>query len=75
MLCFLQQIKKIQIRIFGHACINHENDRSSHSWNRMSDMSKRMYFQEPNPGTVLSNYDKFVTEIKERKVLRLVLLI
>ena len=64
---FYSKSKKIQIRVFGHACINHENDRSSDSWNRMSDMSKECYFQKPNPGTVLSNYDKYVTEIKEKE--------
>ena len=62
---FYSKSKKIQIRVFGHACINHENDRSSDSWNRMSDMSKECYFQTPYPGTTIDKYNDFRKEVLE----------
>ncbi len=61
---FYSKSKKIQIRCFGDALINHKNERSNGVWMNMSDMSKECYFQEPNPGSSIVNYNAFSKNIK-----------
>lgn len=56
---FYSKSKKIQIRCFGNATINHRNEKSFHTWKNMSDMSKECYFQIPNPGSSISKYNDF----------------
>ena len=58
---------KIQIRCFGRAIVNYDNDRSSYAWANMSDMSKECYFQVPNPGTTMERYNDFSKEITDKK--------
>ena len=58
---------KIQIRCFGRAVVNYDNDRSSHAWANMSDMSKECYFQVPSPGTIMDSYNDFSKEIIDKK--------
>ena len=60
---FYSKAKKIQIRCFGKAKINHNNDRTSQAWSKMSDMSKECYFQEPSPGKTIEKYDNFTKNI------------
>ena len=62
---FYSKEKKIQIRCFGHAKVNHNNTRTSHVWKNMSDMSKECYFQTPHPGTTIDKYNDFRKEVLE----------
>ena len=64
---FYSKEKKIQIRCFGNATINHGNEKSSHAWKNMSDMSKECYFQTPNPGSSISKYNDFQRVLKIKK--------
>ena len=64
---FYSKAKKIQIRCFGKAEINHNNDKSSRAWSNMSDMSKECYFQKPNPGNIITNYDSFSKNVIDRE--------
>lgn len=60
---FYSRTKKIQIRCFGKGEVNNNNTRSSQAWNKMSDMSKECYFQNPNPGKAIKKYDDFSKNI------------
>ena len=60
---FYSKAKKIQIRCFGNAVINHNNHRTSQAWNNMSEMSKECYFQNPNPGNTIDKYNSFTKNI------------
>ena len=60
---FYSKARKIQIRCFGMAKINYKNQRSSYAWSKMSDMSKECYFQFPNPGNIIKEYNDFSKEI------------
>ena len=64
---FYSKGMKIQIRCFGRAVVNYDNDRSSHAWANMSDMSKECYFQVPSPGTIMDSYNDFSKEIIDKK--------
>ena len=64
---FYSKANKIQIRCFGTAKINHENQRSSFAWSKMSDMSKECYFQSPNPGDTINQYNDFSKEIYHKE--------
>ena len=61
---FYSRSSKLQIRCFGEATINRQNQRSESSWKKMSNMSKECYFQDTLPGTKINNYDKFTTKIE-----------
>ena len=58
---FYSKKNKLQIRCFGIAKINYKNNQTRTSWNKMNDMSKECYFQNPLPGTKLKNFDSFTT--------------
>ena len=64
---FYNKLEKLQIRCFGTATINHNNDRAFSCWNSMSDMSKECYFQEPYPGTSIDNFDDFSKNISDKQ--------
>ena len=60
---FYSKSLKIQIRCFGDALINHKNYRTITSWNKMNDMSKECYFQDPPPGNQIKDYNTFSKNI------------
>jgi len=61
---FYSKSSKLQIRCFGKASVNYQNQKTKRSWEKMSDMSKECYFQDPHPGTKIDNYDKFTKKIE-----------
>ena len=50
---FYSRKDKIQMRCYGIAELNYQNDQTKTSWAKMGHMSEECYFQNPLPGTKL----------------------
>tara|TARA_B100000925_G_C21876387_1_gene416480 strand:- start:20 stop:592 length:573 start_codon:yes stop_codon:yes gene_type:complete len=60
---FYSKKLKLQYRCFGDAIINHANNKTKEAWNKMGDISKECYFQNPLPDTEINNFDDFSKDI------------
>ena len=60
---FYSKKSKLQYRCFGDAKINHRNDIAKKAWDKMSDLSKECYFQNPLPDTKINNFNDFSKNI------------
>ena len=58
---FYSRKDKIQMRCYGMAELNYQNDQTKTSWAKMGHMSKECYFQNPLPGTKLKDFNSFTT--------------
>jgi len=64
---FYSKKLKLQYRCFGSAKINHKNNITKDVWNKMSNLSKECYFQNPLPDTKINNFDDFTKNITDNQ--------
>ena len=72
-LLFYDKSEKIQLRIFGNAKINYQNDITRRAWKKTAHMSRQCYLGEKAPGSNISiptsglseNIDNFEYSIEE----------
>lgn len=64
---FYSKKAKLQYRCFGSAIINYDNDITDESWNKMSNLSKECYFQNPLPSSKIDNFNSFSKNIVDKR--------
>jgi len=64
---FYSKKLKLQYRCFGDAIISHNNNQTEKTWEKMSDLSKECYFQNPLPDTNINNYDDFSRDVVDHQ--------